>query len=588
MTNQEIARIFRHVAVAYTIKDEKKHKFQILAYQKAADTIESLTTEVKYLFAEGKIDSLPGIGLAMRQHIEELLKTGKVEHFKSILEGLPPALFPLLDIPSFGPKKSFRLVTHFHLNNPKTVISELEKLAKAGKIAELEGFGEKSQEDILQAIIEYKNGLTKSVRMSLPYANELAEKFVEYMKKCPDVKEIYPLGSLRRRRDTIGDVDLAVSTTNAKSVISYFTAYPYKERILEEGDVSAGLLVGGGKHIDLMAIEPEKFASLLQHFTGSKTHNIHLREIALKKNLSISEKGVKDLKTGKVIVFKTEKELYNFFEMDWIPPEIREDTGEIDLALKHSLPKLVEISDIKGDFHLHSSFPIEPSHDMGQDTMEAMIEKAKELSYKYIGFSEHNPSSSRHTEAQIIELLKRKRTKIDQLNVRYKKSIQAFNLLEVDIQPNGDLAVPESAIPYLNGMLVSIHSVFSMDKETMTKRVLKGLSHPKAKILTHPSGRLINQRPGYELDWQKIFEFCKVHNKAIEINAYPDRLDLVDVLVRKAIDTGVLLVINTDSHAKDQMDLMRYGVSVARRGWASKLNILNTKEYNEVKEWFAK
>lgn len=586
MKNEDILKLFRNVAAAYSIKDEKKYRFQIIAYQRAADTIESLTTEVKELVVEDKLETLPGVGPSIRAHLQELIATGSVKHFQTITEDIPPSVFILLDIPSFGPKKAFRLVTEFGLNKPETVVSELEKIAKEGKIASLEGFGEKSQQDILRAIHEYKQGITKSVRMNLPFAGELAEKIVAYIKESKDVLEIHTLGSLRRRRETIGDVDLAVSTTNPKAVIDHFIAYPYKERLIERGETNAGLIVSGGKHIDLMTQTPDRFGALLQHFTGSKNHNVHLREYALKQGLSLSEYGIKNQKTGETELIATEEEFYKRLGMQWVPPEMREDTGEIELALKHKIPKIVELSDIKGDFHLHSSFPIEPSHDMGKSSMEEMIKKALELNYSYIGFSEHNPSMSKHTKEQTYEILKKRSKEIDQLNLKYKNSIRIYSLLEVDILPTGEVAIDDNSAELLDGMLVSIHSVFSMDKKTMTKRVLKGLSHPKAKILTHPTGRLINQRSGYELDWTEIFAFCQANNKALEINAFPTRLDLTDNLVRQAIKKNTKLVIDTDSHQVDQMSLMQYGVSVARRGWATSHDILNTKEYNEIEDWF--
>ena len=587
MTNSEIAKLLRQIAAAYAIFDEKKYRFQIIAYQKASDTIDSITTDLKILTKEGKLDELPGIGSSIKSYLQELFTTGKVQRFDTVLREIPPSVFPLLDIPSFGPKKSYRLVSHFQLNNPTTAIDDLADLAKKGKIANLDGFGEKSQQDIIRAINEYKLGLTKSVRMNLPFANELAERMISYLKKSNDVINAFPLGSLRRKKDTIGDVDIAVSTNDPKKVIKYFTDFPHKERILEQGDISAGLIVGG-KHIDLMAIDPERFGSLLQHFTGSKNHNVHLREYALKKGLSLSEKGIKEISTGKMRSFKTEEDFYKALGFPWIPPEIREDTGEIELALINTLPKLIEFSNIKGDFHLHSSFPIEPSHDMGQSTMEEMVKKAVGLNYEYIGFSEHNPSKSKHTVLQTGNILKKRMDEINRLRLKYKNIIRILSLLEVDILPDGSLAIDEKNTKYLDAMLVSIHSVFNMDKSKMTERVLKGLSHPKAKILTHPTGRLINQRLGYELDWEKIFKYCRSNHKALEINAFPSRLDLPDTLVRKAIKEKVVLTINTDSHAKEQMDLMQYGVSVARRGWATSSDILNTWSYNEIEKWFNK
>jgi DNA polymerase (family 10) len=339
-----------------------------------------------------------------------------------------------------------------------------------------------------------------------------------------------------------------------------------------------------------MVQPPEGFGALLQHLTGSKTHNIHLREYALSKGLSLSEYGIKKRMVNgewRMEKYDTEERFYQALNMQWIPPEMREDTGEIELAIKHELPKLVEKEDIKGDFHLHSSYPIEPSHDLGKNSMEEMIEKAISLKYTYLGFSEHNPSVSKHDLRKIYDVVEKRSKFIEQLKNKYKKSIHIFSLLEIDILTDGNLAVDQKSLELLDGAIVSIHSVFDMDKAAMTDRVLKGLSHPKAKILAHPTGRLLNQRPGYELDWNRIFDFCKANKKALEINSWFLRLDLPDVLVREAVKRGVALVINTDSHASSQMDFMEYGVSVARRGWAKRNDILNTKTYNEVKEWFA-
>lgn len=587
MTNVEIAKLLRNVAAAYTVKDENKYRFQILAYQKAADSIENQPVSIANLLKEDKLDIIPGVGAGIKDHLTELIKTEKVKHFEDLFKNISSAMFKLLEIPGFGPKKSYKLVEQFELQNPNTVIDDLEIIAKKGKIAELEGFGEKSEAEILRAIQEYKKGSSKPERMTLPYASKIAEDIVNYIRKNKNVQYAYPLGSLRRRKDTIGDVDIAAATNNPEAVIKHFLAYPHKERILEKGDTTAGILLGNGKHIDLMTMEPKRFGSLLQHFTGSKDHNVQLREYALKKGYSLSEYGIKEIKnsTKKEYTFHKEEEFYKFLGMSWIPPEIRENTGEIELAVKHKLPKLVELKDIKGDFHLHSSFPIEPSHDMGIDSMEEMIKKAVSLNYKYIGFSEHNPSISNHTTKQIEKLLERKYKQIEQLRLKYNKIIRLYSLLEVNILADGSIAINENTIKFLDFFIVGIHSVLNMSKTEMTKRILKGLSHPKARILAHPTGRLINKRPGYELDWNIIFNFCKENHKALEINAYPDRLDLPDILVRQAVEKKIDLVINTDSHLLDQMDLMQYGVSVARRGWAQDINILNTKEYNEIEEW---
>jgi DNA polymerase (family 10) len=588
VTNNEISKLLNNVAAAYSIKDEKKFRFQILAYEKAAESIENLPTQLQDLYREDKLKGIPGIGPTIQSRLEELFKTGKVAHFEDIMKDIPLSFFPLLNIPSFGPKKAYRLVMEFNLKDPATIIEDIEKIANKGKIASLAGFGEKSQADILRAIAEYRLGKGKTTRMPLPFANELAEIIITYIKKSPAVVEAQPLGSLRRKRETIGDIDIAVATNNPKEVLDHFVAYPHKERVMERGERSSSILASGGKQIDLMVIPPDGFGAMLQHFTGSKAHNVHLREYALSIGLSVSDFGIKKKgdDNSQYKKYKTEESFYKALGMQWVPPEMREDTGEIELALQNKLPQLIELSHIKGDFHLHSNFPIEESHDAGQNSMDEMIQKALSLNYTYLGFSEHNPSSGNHTEEQINKLLEKRLTFIEHLRVKYKKDIQIFSLLETDILANGKLALPDSAFKYLDASIVSIHSSFSMSREAMTERVLKGLSHPKAKIFAHPTGRLINQRPPYEIDMEKIFTFCKEHNKALEINAAPQRLDLIDILVREAVKREIKLIINTDSHATDQMDLMRYGVTVARRGWATKRDILNSMEYNKLAMWF--
>lgn len=587
MTNIEISRLFSNIAAAYSIIDEKKYRFQIIAYQKASEAIEGSHHELKALFKEGKLDEIDGIGSSMKGHLKELFEKGSVEHFEAIFKNVPAAVFPLLDVPSFGPKKAFRLVSEFHLKNPDSVITDLATIAKSGKIAGLPGFGEKSQQDILQAIEEYRRGKTKTARMVLPYANELAKKILTYIKESNDVVRAEPLGSLRRKRSTIGDIDIAVATKNPQAVLDHFTNYPLKERIIERGERTSSILVSGGRQIDLMVEKPEAFGALLQHFTGSKAHNVRLREYALTIDLSLSDYGMRKKGTDDpYTLFDSEEKFYKTLGMQWVPPEMRENNGEIELALQNKLPKIVELSDIKGDFHLHSSFPIEESHDPGQSSMEEMIEKALSLGYKYVGFSEHNPSQSGHTPKEVYKLLEKRKKHIEDLRLKYKNVIRIFSLLETDILPNGKLAVDDDALSLLDATIVSIHSSFAMDRETMTERILKGLSHPKAKILAHPTGRLLNQRPGYEVDWLKLFTFASENHKALEINSWPLRLDLPDELVFEARQKGVKFFIDTDSHDKSQMDMMEYGVSVARRGWATPDDIMNTKSYNEIEEFF--
>lgn len=585
-TNEEVAKLLRHVAAAYSIENEKKYRFQILAYQKSADSIDASSTEIRDLLTDDALDKLPGVGTSIRNHILELFKTGEVSHFNTVLAKVSPAIFPLLDIPTFGPKKAFKLVDAFHLKDPQTVIEDIYKIALDGRIAPLDSFGEKSQSDIIRAIDEYKLGKTKSSRMSLPVAQDIANTVVTYLKKSKYVKEAYPLGSLRREKSTTGDVDIAVSSHDAEKVLEHFVSYPYKDRIIERGEITSSIILSGNKQVDLMVLKPEQFGSLLQHFTGSKEHNVKLREYAIKKGYSLSEKGIK-MKDGTTKSFDDETKFYNFLGLDWIPPQLRENQGEIEAALENKLPKLVELKDIKGDFHIHSNYPVEPSHDMGQNTMQEMLDEAKKLKYNYFGFSEHNPSVGNHSEEEIYSILSKRKEFIEKLQ-ESNKSIRIISLIETDILVNGKLALSDRCLDLLDMAIVSIHSSFRTPQAEMTKRILSGLAHPKAKIFAHPSGRLINQRAPYEVNWKELFEFVKTHNKALEINAWPTRLDLQDSLVKEAKDMGIKFVIDTDSHATSHMANMSYGISVAQRGWCEANDIINTYSYEKLVEWMKK
>ncbi|MBI2611379.1 hypothetical protein HYW54_01375 [Candidatus Gottesmanbacteria bacterium] len=474
-----------------------------------------------------------------------------------------------------------------NLKSAKTVISDLEKAARQGKIAKIEGFGEKSQHDILESIALYKSLGGRERRMPLPTAGELAKKIVSYLKRYSETLDIAPMGSLRRMKETVGDIDLAVATTKPDKVIQAFLSFPGISKIVEEGKEGATILLQNDEHIDLRIIDPQRWGSMLQYFTGSKNHNINLREFALKKNLSLNEYGIKNLKTGKMNTFKTEKDFYKFLGLPWIPPEIREDRGEIEVAINSKLPHLVELADVRGDLQVHSNYPIKPSHDLGRDSMEDILHKAKSLGYEYIAFTEHNPNVSNLKEKEIIEIMKRRKSKIEQLKSK-TKSIRILNLLEIDILANGKLALPENAFAYIDAGLASIHSSFNQDKDAMTNRILKGLSHPKIKIYAHPTARLINKREGIKADFNVIFNFCAKQKKALEINSYPLRLDLPDDLIIDAKKKGCKFSLGTDAHDSAGMFLMPYGVAMAKRGWLTKNDIINTMEYNELYSWLTR
>ena len=585
-SNKEIARLLRDVAAAYLLRNEIR--FKIIAYEKAADTIEQMNRELKDIWKEGKMKGIPGIGPTITTHLEELFKTGQSEHFNSIIWSMPEAIYPLMRVPSIGPKKAFKLVKELKIKKADKAVDTLLKLALDGKIETIEGFGAKSQDEIIKAIQLYKQSDRKSERMPLPYAKELAKQIIAYMKQLEYINHIDAMGSMRRSVSTIGDIDIALSCPEEKTeeVIKHLTAYPLKVDVDNAGAKKASIIVSPNIRIDLRVQEEKSYGSMLQYFTGSKAHNVKLREYALRKGLSLSEWGIKETDTGKLHEFENEETFYAYLDLPLIPPEIREGTNEIDIARKDKLPELVTLKDIKGDLHTHSSYDLKPSHDFGENTYEEMAEKAVSLGYHYIGFSDHNPNTSNNTSVDIINIMKKRREYIDHI-FRSKKydHIKTFVSLECDIMPSGELALPDEAIEYVDYLVVSIHSSFRQDRKTMTDRVLKALSKPKVKIFGHPTGRLLGKREGIELDWDKIFALVKEKNIAFEVNSWPERLDLPDTLVREAVEQGIKLVINTDAHAVSQMDGMEYGVAVARRGWASKHDIMNTLPYSEFKKW---
>lgn len=571
-SNVQIAKQLKEVGAALTIK--KANPFQIKAYQTAADSIEHSTSEVQDLWEQGSLDQVPGVGPSLQQHLGEFFKTGKVRHWESLKQGIPSGVFEMLGIPGVGPKTALKL--------SKMGVKDKRGLLQALKIGELvkKGLSEKLAQKIEQSL---NQASVSTGRMLLPYALVQAERILGYVKRCPEVKKVDSLGSLRRKLSTIGDLDFSIAADNHQLVVKHLLKMPGVAKVVDQGESKVTLLLNSAIHLDFLIANSDSYGALLQHFTGSKNHNIHLRTLAEKKGFSVSEYGIRKVKG--LMKCQTEDVLYGLLGMQTPAPEIREDTGEIEVALKHQLPNLVDLNDIKGDLHLHSSFPIEPSHDLGADTILDMAKMGQSLDYQYIGLSDHNPSLSRHTNRQYFDLLRRRADSIEQVNSS-SRLIRVLNLLEVDITSGGELAIPDEAAKLLDFIIAGIHSSHWMDREKMTIRILKALAHPKVKILAHPTGRLLNERDSYDADWNEIFKFAAKNQIAMEINAYPNRLDLPDILARKAKGLGVKFVINTDSHAKEQMENMLFGVSVARRAWLEPDDIINTWDLKKMANWF--
>ncbi len=579
-SNQDVAKILRSVATALTL--QKANQFQVRAYETAADGIEHSTTEIQDLWEEKRLDEVPGIGEKLRAHLDELFRTGRVAHFESLKSHFPKAVYELIDIPGVGPKTALELAKAGVQSIPdlgnKLLDNSLSKIGLSVKLIEkLRGGFE-----------EFTN---LDDRMLLPNASEAAKKILEYLRASKKVKEAEVLGSLRRMVATVGDLDCAVATDEPDEVIEYFTKMPGVKEVVNKGESKATVVMSSGRHVDLLVGQPQSWGALLQHFTGSKQHNIKLREYALKKGLSLSEYGVKGVASGKnlessakIIPCKSEEDLYDLLKMQTPPPEIREDTGEIEAAINHKLPKLVQLGDIKGDLHLHSNFPLEPSHGPGLNSLEEIVKKGQELGYVYIGISDHSPSFTNHTPGQIEKLVAKRSEAINEL--KSTKSIRILNGLEIDILTDGTLSVPNFVLETLDYCIAGIHSSHKMDKEAMTKRLLEALKNPNVDIISHPSGRLLNQRSSFDVEWEVIFKYCAASDKVLEINAYPNRLDLRDDLVREALKYQVKFIINTDAHETAQMNNMSYGVAVARRGWVTAADVVNTWDWKKFAKWY--
>ncbi len=611
-SNKQVAHLLRNIAAAYTLvgdptsKDGKVSRFRIIAYEKAADAIEHLSREIRDIWQEGKLYKVPGIGPGIGSALEEFFEKGESTHFNDVLKGIPPSVFRLMDVPGIGPKKAFRLVMHFGITDAETVISDLRNIAKTGQIAELEGFGQKSQDDIIESLDVYERQDRREERMPLPYAFEVSEEISKHLSELPEVQQIDLLGSLRRRVSTIGDIDISVMADieNSKKIVDHFLKYPGKRSIEGAGDRKASILAAGNVRMDLRVQDRESYGSMLQYFTGSKAHNIRLREYALKKGYSLSEYGLKAARgttlvpkgegvakskhpDGEdILTFETEEALYGFLGLQYIPPEMREDAGEIEIAKSGTLPSVVNLEHIKGDFHIHGSYDLKPSHDLGINDYNELVEKGASLGYSYIGFADHNPKQSGLSPEEIVAIMKDRKAYIDQ--VLSSSKIPYFIGLEVDILPTGEIALPEKALEYVDYLIVSIHSSFRMSIEEMTARVLKALSYPKVRIFGHPTGRLLGSREGIDVNWDKVFRHVIEHDIALEINSGPSRLDLPDTLVREAQELGAKFIIDTDAHAASNMDWMKYGVYVARRGWVIPQQVVNTWQPAKFKKWLLK
>ncbi len=568
MRNLEIAKLFNEIADLLEIKDE--NVFKIRAYRRAAMNLESLTEEIEAVAARGGLLEIAGIGKDLATKIQESLDTGRLEYLEGLRKEIPRGVVELMAIPGVGPKTAKLLFEKLHVDS----VEKLEALGQEGKLLDLPGIKQKTVENILKGIQVVKKGRE---RMGLGRALPLAREIVQLLEKLPQVKKISMAGSLRRMRETAKDLDLLIASTKPAKVMEVFTSLPQVAEVLLQGDTKATICHREGVQVDLRVVGPECFGAALQYFTGSKAHNIRVRELASRKGLKVSEYGVFKEATGRRIAGATEEEVYKAIGLPYIPPELREDAGEIEAALEGRLPDLLELDDLRGDLHAHTNWSD------GHHPLEALIEAAHRRGYEYIIVSDHSRSSTVAgglSEERLLEQV----TKIRALNKKYP-TLRILAGSECDILADGKMDFPDRVLAQLDIVLAAVHSRFKQGRAEMTARIVKALGNPYVNILAHPTGRLIGERDPYDVDLEAVFAAAKQHCKAVEINSQPSRLDLNDHHARRAKELGVMLSIDTDTHFLDQLENMTLGVATARRAWIGKADVVNTMPLAKLLAW---
>jgi DNA polymerase (family 10) len=586
MDNKQIARILRETASLLQIDGAIIGRYR--SYEKAAELIDSLPESVEQLVATPeKLTELPGIGDRMVEHLQEIVKTGDYLLRKKLLKKYPETILELLDLQSLGPKKVAFLWSKFKAGS----VADVEKLAKEGKLRDLPGFGEKSEQNILKAVEVFKKS---SGRFLISRGEEAALAIAAHIKKAgKGVESVTPAGSLRRGKETIGDLDLLVTLASGHTkqkevdaIAAHILKFPGIDQTLAHGENKVSFTLEDGLQVDVRLLEKENFGAALLYFTGSKEHNVALRGRANEMGLTLNEyelatlgegeeksAGMKATATGKTkgvrrVAGRTEEEIYAKLKMEFVPPELRENTGEIAVAEKYELPKLIALRDIKGDLQMHTT-----ASD-GKNSIEEMAEAARELGHEYIAITDHSKAV---TVANGLDE-KRMAAHIKKLHAADEKGlgIRVLAGSEVDILKDGSLDYSDDILAQLDVVVCSIHSYFNLDRAAMTDRMLAAIENPYTQIIGHPTGRLLLKREGVDYDMEKVLDACAKHGVAMECNSYPDRLDLKDVYLRMCKERGVKVVISTDSHTAANLSFIRYGVVMARRGWLEKKDVINT------------
>jgi DNA polymerase (family 10) len=575
MTNEQIAAMFEEIAELLQLEDA--NVFRVRSYERAAETIRGLGEELSDIREAGELESIPGIGKALAEKIAEALDTGDMSYRRELGEQYPPGMLEMLRIPGLGPKRAALFYRELEIGS----VEDLRGAAESGVIRELKGMGERSEQKLLAAIDAYYQGQERALLGEmLPRAEEMAE----LLRAMPEVIEADYAGSVRRCKETIGDLDLLAASEEPGQVCAAFAESGLLERVELAGDTKVSGSLPEGRDVDLRVVEPESYGAALVYFTGSQQHNIRLRERGQDRGLKVNEYGVFEEKEGvegKRIAGRSEKEVYAALDLAWIPPELREDRGEMQAAEADELPELIEPSDIRCDLQMHSTYSD------GTHSIEELAEAGRKLGYTHIGITDHSVSL-RVAGGLSAEDLARQREEVDAINAGYKKKRRRFRVLlgtEADILADGAVDVTEDGLALVDYVLGSVHQGFSADADKMTSRIIKALQTGLVDIVGHPTGRLLLQRPAYGLHVSDLVDKAAELNVALEINAFPNRLDLSDVNARLAQERGALLSINTDAHHVGHLPYMRYGVATARRGWVVADTVINTWPLERLAKW---
>ena len=565
MKNQFVADILYKIANLLDIRGD--NFFKTRAYRIAAQTIEVLDEDIETVVKEKRLQLIPGIGQALAKKITEIVETDRLEYYEKLKKEVPESLLEFLNIPTVGPKKVAAIFQHRNI----TTIEDLKLACNAGKLRDLDGFGELTEQKILRGIclLEKTSG-----RFLLNIAYVDGSNYFNYLEGFDKIDKLCIAGSLRRMKETIGDLDILAASDSPDEIMNYFVKYPDVENVLLKGSTKTSVLLKDGVQVDLRVVREESYGSALQYFTGSKEHNVTLRNIAIKKDFKLNEYGLFEKDTENYVAGRTEEEIYEKLDLQYIEPELRENRGEIDIAKKNQLPQLVGYDDVLGDFHVHSILSD------GGDSIEEIAQAAKSIGYSFVCITDHSQSlkiANGLSESRVekkIKIIEKLNKKMDDFTV--------FCGTECDIKSDGSMDYSNSILKKFDFVYGGIHTALSMDGKAAANRIIRAMENEYVHCIAHPTCRLIGRREGFDLDMQKIIDAAKKTDTFLEINAFPDRLDLKDVHAKLAKERGVKIVIGTDSHTVSTLSFIRFGVATARRGWLEKKDILNTYSVKDI------